>query len=290
MLFQDVVFWFLGVVAIGASLGPPPMPGDLVLEPASPGLKANAIIAMAHSPRAPLLAIGGHRQVVLYDTSDFQIAGILPFAEGTPHSLSFTHDGKMLLVGGGRGAQLGVAALYDIETGKRLLCVGDELDTVIHRLHGRSGREPTDRSWCGPGESDGDAADLLGGDTALFCGPLGRAVFEFEVPPTDEAVGVDLREDCFVDGIAGDEVVLTVVEVADEIPAPQSFDQNHMGDGDGERSIFSRQDRQPLICLGCGSGKAGVDDGDLRLVAHFSPYAHCMGHLAIGADRIGAPT
>ena len=57
--------------------------------------------------------------------------GILPFPEGVPYSLRFSSDGAMLLAAGGRGASLGLAALYDVKTGNRLLTVGDELDVVL---------------------------------------------------------------------------------------------------------------------------------------------------------------
>src|SRR5687767_9688857 len=47
--------------------GPPPMPGDLLLEPVVHTARPGAITAMAASPWAPLVAIGGQKQVLLYN-------------------------------------------------------------------------------------------------------------------------------------------------------------------------------------------------------------------------------
>src|SRR5918993_2398057 len=47
--------------------GPPPMPGDLLLEPVVHTPRAGAITAIASSPWAPLVAVGGQRQGLLYN-------------------------------------------------------------------------------------------------------------------------------------------------------------------------------------------------------------------------------
>ncbi len=90
-----------------------------------------AITALAASPWAPLVAIGGQRQIVLYNTDSAELAGILPFPEGIPYSLRFSRSGKLLLAGGGHAAVKGLAAAYDVHSGKRLTQVGDELDAVL---------------------------------------------------------------------------------------------------------------------------------------------------------------
>ncbi len=68
---------------------------------------------------------------MLYHSDSGELLGVLPFPEGEPQSIRFSRDGGYLLVGGGRHAALGLAALYDIRTGKRVAAVGDELDTVL---------------------------------------------------------------------------------------------------------------------------------------------------------------
>ncbi len=111
--------------------GPPAMPEHVSRRPAVYTARPAAITAMAASPWAPLVAIGGQRQIVLYDTNSSELAGILPFPEGIPYSLRFSRSGKLLLAGGGQSAVKGLAAAYDVRSGKRLTQAGDELDAVL---------------------------------------------------------------------------------------------------------------------------------------------------------------
>lgn len=121
----------LGNVTLGKPEGPPPMPADLLRQPVKETARSAAISALAASPWAPLLAVGGQEQVSLYHSETGQLLGILPFPEGEPQSLRFTRDGRQLLIAGGRHSQSGCAVLVDIETGRRVTKVGDELDTVL---------------------------------------------------------------------------------------------------------------------------------------------------------------
>ena len=111
--------------------GPPVMPEGVFRQPAVYTQRPAAITALAASPWAPLVAIAGQRQIVLYNTDSAELAGVLPFPEGIPYSLRFSRSGKLLLAGGGKAASRGLAAVYDVHTGKRLSQVGDELDAVL---------------------------------------------------------------------------------------------------------------------------------------------------------------
>ncbi|MEX2215249.1 MAG: c-type cytochrome domain-containing protein [Phycisphaeraceae bacterium] len=116
----------------GRPEGDPPMPGgDLLLEPVIHTDRAGAVTAIATSPWAPLVAVAGQKQVILYDIDTLEIQGILPFPEGFPYVLKFSRNGQLLLVGGGVGAKLGKVVLFDVKTGKRVTEVGDEYDAVI---------------------------------------------------------------------------------------------------------------------------------------------------------------
>lgn len=117
--------------SIGKPDGPPPLPETLLKQPVLETPRSSAISAMVASPWAPLLAIGGQEQVVLYHTQSHELLGVIPFPEGEPQSLTFTRDGKQLLIGGGRHSHSGCAVLVDIATGERLAKVGDELDIVL---------------------------------------------------------------------------------------------------------------------------------------------------------------
>jgi hypothetical protein len=117
--------------AMGRPDGPPAMPEGLSLEPAVVARRATAVVALASSPWAPVVAVGGHKQVLLYHAADRRLIGVLPFPEGTIHVLRFSRNGALLLAGGGRGGQAGLAVAWDVKTGKRVFEVGKEYDAVL---------------------------------------------------------------------------------------------------------------------------------------------------------------
>nr|MDQ3333121.1 hypothetical protein [Planctomycetota bacterium] len=121
----------LSGVPTGKPEGPPPMPPRLPLEPARYTPRADAITALASSPWAPLVAVGGYNQVLLYNAQSLELAGVLPFPEGVPQVLRFSRNGKLLLAGGGRGAYQGLCVVWDVTTGERIAEVGDETDAVL---------------------------------------------------------------------------------------------------------------------------------------------------------------
>ena len=86
---------------------------------------------MACSPWAPLLAVAGQKQVLLYNTDTSELAGVLPFPEGTAQILKFSRNAGLLLAGGGRGAHSGKVVLWNIRTGARVVEIGDEYDSVL---------------------------------------------------------------------------------------------------------------------------------------------------------------
>jgi Planctomycete cytochrome C/Anaphase-promoting complex subunit 4 WD40 domain len=109
-----------------------PMPTKpLPLEPVVRTAKANAITALASSPWAPLVAIGGQKQVLLYNSDTLDLLGVLPFPEGVPHVLKFSRNGSLLLAGGGRGGKSGKVVLWKVATGERVVALGDETDAVL---------------------------------------------------------------------------------------------------------------------------------------------------------------
>jgi WD40 repeat protein len=118
--------------ALGKPAGEPAMPGPgLPTEPAVLANRSTAITAVAASPWAPLIAIGGHKQVLLYHSDQGRLMAVFPFPEGFVHSLKFSRNGDLLLAGGGRGGQSGLAVGWDVKTGKRVFEVGKEYDVVL---------------------------------------------------------------------------------------------------------------------------------------------------------------
>src|SRR6478609_4190309 len=73
------------VAGKGKPSGEPVMPGDLLLEPTIHTARTGAVLAMASSPWAPLVAVGGQKQVLLYNSKSLELLGVLPFPEGFPN-------------------------------------------------------------------------------------------------------------------------------------------------------------------------------------------------------------
>ena len=108
-----------------------PLPPRMSLEPITATDRPSTIRTMATSPWAPLVAIASQHQIVLYDTTTLQLAGVLPFPEGEANVLRFSRNGKLLLAGGGKDASLGKVIVWDVETSQRIIEVGNEIDTVL---------------------------------------------------------------------------------------------------------------------------------------------------------------
>lgn len=121
----------ISVAAAGRPEGPPPMPASVLKQTPLYTAKASSISALGAAPWSPLIAVGGQRQVALYHSVTGQLMGILPFPEGEPQSITFSRDGKLILIGGGRHSVDGYAVLCDLATGNRIAKVGDELDIVM---------------------------------------------------------------------------------------------------------------------------------------------------------------
>ncbi len=120
-------------VGKGKPEGPPPMPilGKLKLDPLTKARRPGAVLAMASSPWAPLVAVGGQKQIILYHADTGDLLGVLPFDQGQINSLKFSRNGKLLLAAGGRGGASGKAVLYNVETGDKVTEVGIESDALL---------------------------------------------------------------------------------------------------------------------------------------------------------------
>jgi archaellum component FlaC len=122
---------FDAITSGGKPDGPPAMPEHLLLEPAMLTERPNSIPALAHSPWAPVLAVAGQKQVLLYHSEDFDLLGVLPYPEGFPQDLSFSPNGAYLSCGGGRAGKSGNVVAWDVKTGERIIEVGKEYDCVL---------------------------------------------------------------------------------------------------------------------------------------------------------------
>jgi hypothetical protein len=108
-----------------------PLPGRLVLEPVTRTSRVSSVASIATSPWAPVAALTGQHQVLLYNSQSLDMIGVLPVPEAQPSVTRFSRNGQLLLVAAGRDAVAGKAILFDLVTGQRIAEVGDELDTVL---------------------------------------------------------------------------------------------------------------------------------------------------------------
>ncbi len=118
-------------VAKGKPAVPPMPPATLKLDPVVTAARDTAITALAANPWSPLVAVGGQRQVLLYNADTLDLLGILPFPEGTPNVLKFSRNGGLLLAGGGQAGKSGKVVIWSVTKGERLFTVGDESDSVL---------------------------------------------------------------------------------------------------------------------------------------------------------------
>jgi len=117
--------------SIGKPDGPPPMPQNVSRDVVVHTARMTAITGLAASPWAPLIAVAGQKQVLLFNTDSLELLGILPFTEGQPVDVKFSRNGQLLLAAGGWAAKSGRVVVWDVVTGKKLMDLGDDYDTVM---------------------------------------------------------------------------------------------------------------------------------------------------------------
>jgi len=121
----------LKVTSEGKPDGPPAMPIDISIEPVVYTERTTALTGLAASPWAPLIAVAGQKQVLLFQGDSFELLGILPYTEGFPAEVRFSRSGKLLLASGGICGKSGKVLVWDVVTGHRVMTIGNEYDTVL---------------------------------------------------------------------------------------------------------------------------------------------------------------
>lgn len=109
----------------------PVMPEGYSLNPQLVASRPNSVSAISASPWAPLVAVAGIKQILLYNTQTLDLIGVLPFPEGIAERLAFSRNGRVLMAGGGRAAANGLVVLWDVKTGNRISEIGAEYDSVL---------------------------------------------------------------------------------------------------------------------------------------------------------------
>lgn len=111
--------------------GPPPMP-EVQLAASAPELAKSVVArAVATSPRAPLAAVAGYRQILLYDLTGYTLLGTLPFPEGEVYSMTFSVNGELLVAAGGIEGDSGRVAIWNVRNGERVGTYGEEYDSIM---------------------------------------------------------------------------------------------------------------------------------------------------------------
>ncbi len=70
-----------------------------------------------------------------------------------------------------------------------------------------------------------------------------------------------------------------------ELDIVQTVSKNVMGNGQSERQVGARANRQPTVCLGCSDGTSGIDNDHFCLVAQAPVIDHAkidragLGHI-----------
>jgi len=127
----------LGGGSVGKPDGPPPMPGDMLMEPVTAVKRSTAVTGLAASPWAPLIAVASQKEVVLYHSDTLELLGVLPYKDEQemyqPEDVKFSRNGKLVVVGGGHAAKAGRVMAFDVTTGERIISVGagQEFDSAL---------------------------------------------------------------------------------------------------------------------------------------------------------------
>jgi WD40 repeat protein len=88
------------------------------------------VSAISYSPDGSTLLVSGFREVLLYDTTNFELKARLVGKAHRIESLTYTADGKILGMAGGSPAQFGEVQLWDTATNTLIKAMRSSYDTV----------------------------------------------------------------------------------------------------------------------------------------------------------------
>lgn len=89
------------------------------------------LVALAAHPKKPIAAVVADGEIMLLDTDRVRFLASFPFPYGEVFVLKFNRTGELLLAAGGVNGLSGRAVVWHVETGRRLIEVGDDRDVVL---------------------------------------------------------------------------------------------------------------------------------------------------------------
>ena len=108
-----------------------PIPSRLPLTPQLVAARPSSVHSIASNPWSPYIAVSSPQQVLLFNTKDFGLRGIIPFSWGQPETIRFSRNGSLLVIGGGKPGASGKVMIWDAIKGRSVTQIGDELDSVL---------------------------------------------------------------------------------------------------------------------------------------------------------------
>lgn len=121
----------LQVSSEGKPSGAPAMPSGIPTTARVHTTRPGAVLSVASSPWAPVIAVCGQKQVLLYHADSLDRLGVLAFTNGQPSQVRFSRSGQLLLASGGQGGKSGRVALWNVTDGKPVAVIGQEFDTAL---------------------------------------------------------------------------------------------------------------------------------------------------------------
>lgn len=89
------------------------------------------VTSLAAHPERPIIAVPVAGEIILIDTEQVRYLTAFPFPYGEVFVLKFNRTGKLLLAAGGVNGVSGRAVVWNVETGRRLIEVGDDRDVIL---------------------------------------------------------------------------------------------------------------------------------------------------------------
>ena len=116
----------------GKPEGPIVMPVGLFKQPVQYTERPGQLTALAASPWAPLVAVAGQKQIVLYQYRRWRPwSAFCRFPRACPMSCGSAATAACCWPAAAAAGIRAVSCFYDVNTGKRIAKIGDELDAVL---------------------------------------------------------------------------------------------------------------------------------------------------------------